>query len=105
MDAKTEILVVGNHEKIMEILIRHINYNEKWNATPAKTIEEAKAVFEQKAFDIVLLSSGFDESIEQQLAAYFESIKPNIEVVPHYGGGTGLLQNEIYAAVERIKQK
>jgi DNA-binding NtrC family response regulator len=101
---KTQILVIGNHEKIMEILVRHINYNENWNAIPAKSEEEARLLFTQNHFDLVLLSSGFEEEIERNLTIFFKQKNPSIEVIPHYGGGTGLLQNEIYEAIEKLKK-
>ena len=97
-----EILVIGRYKKIMEILLRHISANENWHATPAWSVEEAHLLFEQKTFSIVLLSSGFDEIVEKNLTAYFKAVRPSTEVVLHYGGGTGLFYNEIYAAIEKI---
>lgn len=98
-----EILVVGQHKKIMDILLRHINANENWKATAAWSVEEAQLLFEQNTFAIVLISSGFDETIENELTAFFKAHSLAVEVVLHYGGGTGLLFNELFAAISKIK--
>lgn len=105
MGNQIEILVVGNHEKIMEILLRYINNDENWTATAAHTLDEAKEVFERKIFDIVLISSGFDDNTEQEMIRFFNEKNARTEVVLHFGGGTGLLFNEIHAAIERLNSK
>lgn len=102
---RIQILVAGNHEKIMEILIRHINNNENWSAMPTFTSDEAKLAFGTRSFDIVLLSSGFKDYEEQEMIKFFKVTNPRAEIVLHFGGGTGLLFNEINAAIDSINSK
>ncbi len=52
-------------------------------------------VFSSRHFDIVLLCNGINEASEQQLRSYFKSMQPAVIIIHHYGGGSGLLSNEI----------
>jgi hypothetical protein len=96
---KTEILAIGRNSEIMQTLLRLINKNEDWNATGALTVEEAIRVFERVQIDIVLLSNGIDEDSENRLRTAFRSKNPGIIIIQHYGGGSGLLSNEILQAL------
>ena len=98
---KTEILVIGRHEEILQILIRLINQNVEWNATATSSDEEAKQLFAGGVFDIVLLSSGIEKQSEELLRNYFMEQRPGIIIIQHYGGGSGLLTGEILMALEQ----
>ena len=103
---KTEILVIGRHEEILQILIRLINQNVEWNATATSSDEEAKQLFAGGVFDIVLLSSGIEKQCEERLRSYFMELRPGIIIIQHYGGGSGLLTGEILMALQtRNSQK
>ena len=97
---KTEILVIGRHEEIVQILIRLINQNVQWNATATSSDGEAKQLFAGGIFDIVLLSSGIEKQCEEQLCNFFTEHRPGIVIIQHYGGGSGLLTGEILMALE-----
>ena len=99
---KITILVIGRHEEIMQILLRIIHKNENWTAKAAMTDEEALALFDAHRFNIVLLSSGIDEADEQILRRSFQGKDPAITIIQHYGGGSGLLSNEIMQALGEI---
>ena len=66
-------------------------------------VEEAKEIFLRKDFSLVLLGSGIQEESEAELCAFFKKQNPNIVIVQHYGGGSGLLKSEILLALENIK--
>jgi len=97
---KTQILVIGRHEEILQTVIRLINKNEDWEAKGSLLDSEAIRLFDQFNFDIVLLSNGISENCEESLCNYFRDIKPNIIIIQHYGGGSGLLSNEILQALQ-----
>ncbi len=100
---KINILVTGRHEEIMETLLRIIHKNENWSAQSALTDETAITLFNTYPFDIVLLSSGIEEESEQKLLAHFKRVNPAIIIIQHYGGGSGLLSNEILQALQEKK--
>lgn len=97
---KLAILVVGRHEEIMATILRLLQKNEGWTATGAMTDEEALAVFAAHPFDMVLLSSGIEDTAEEQLCENLRAINPAITIIQHYGGGSGLLTNEILQALD-----
>jgi DNA-binding NarL/FixJ family response regulator len=88
---KIQILVIGRHEEILNTLLRIINKNEDWSAQGTLSDREAIKLFDTNNFDIVLLSSGISINCEDK--------KPDIKIIQHYGGGSGLLSNEIMQAL------
>jgi len=99
MTSTLHILVVGRHPDIMPVVLRLINQHAGWESTGAMTDEEAMEQFQQQSFNLVLLSSGVPEESERELRAFFQSQQPSVPVIQHYGGGSGLLENEILAAL------
>ena len=96
---KVHILVIGRHQEIMETVLRLIHQNPDWEAKGCLTDEEAMRVFTEHSFDIVLLGGGIKQESENILRQFFVQQKPNIKIVQHFGGGSGLLSNEIQAAL------
>lgn len=96
----TEILVIGRHEEIMQTLLRLINNNGQWNATIALSDEEAMRLFDSRHFHLVLLSGGIEPHAEQLLRTHFKSQDPSVIIIQHFGGGSGLLTNEIRQALD-----
>lgn len=96
---KINILYTGRHPEILETVVRLINKNENWNGFGAISNEEAINLFTTINFTIVLLGCGIPEDEENQLREVFSTINPQCNIVQHYGGGSGLLSNEIYAAL------
>lgn len=98
---KTQILVIGRHPEILATVVRLVNNNPDWNATGCLSDEEAIAAFSTQDFKVVLLGGGVDEISEYKLNEYFRAEKPNIKIVQHFGGGSGLLSAEIFEALGR----
>jgi DNA-binding NtrC family response regulator len=96
---KIQILVICNHEEILQTIIRLINNNEKWNATGTSDVEKAIEIFHQHKFDLVLLGSGINDEDENKLRRIFTHQNPEIKIIQHFGGGSGLLSNEIESAL------
>ena len=97
------ILYIGRHPEILETVIRLINANENWSGVGVMNDEEAKEIFLRKYFSLVLLGSGIQEESETELCTFFRNQNPDISIVQHYGGGSGLLKSEILLALENIK--
>ncbi len=104
---RTQILVVGRNKEIIPVLERLIGQHEDWQCTVAYEDEEAILQFQQMQYDIVLLSSGIEPESEQKLCSIFRFQQPEIIIIQHYGGGSGLLENEIRYALDAraAKQK
>jgi len=100
MNQKVHILAIGRNAEIMTVMQRLLNAPEDWSGLAVTTDEEAKEAFSKEKFDIVLLCAGITPEEEGTLTSYFEQQSPGIIVRRHYGGGSGLLRNEIQYVLE-----
>lgn len=98
--SKTQILVIGRHPAILETVLRLINQHEPWEAVGATDDEQAIELFQQRRFDLVILGGGISDEQERKFVRLFPLLQPHIKIVQHFGGGSGLLFNEIQAALE-----
>ncbi|MFD0939225.1 hypothetical protein [Pedobacter boryungensis] len=97
-----QILVVGTHKPIMETIARLIDRDKIWQATIALSFADAIDICLQKNFSVVLIGAGIEEGQELQLKEHLAKSKPNIPIVKHYGGGSGLLFAEIHQALSKF---
>lgn len=98
---RIHILVVGRNKEIVPVLQRLIEQNENWQCTVAYDDEEAILQFQQMQYDIVLFSSGVAEDSESKLRHVFLFQQPEVIIIQHYGGGSGLLHGEIREALDK----
>ena len=96
---KLRVLVLGRNAQIMETVLRLINSQENWQAVGALTDEDALKLFTSQTIDLVLVGGGVEEPSERELTAAFRKTNPCIKIIRHYGGGSGLLFNEIIEAM------
>lgn len=96
---KKNILVIGRHSQILETVVRLINSQPDMKAIGVLSDDEAKKVFGEQTFDLVLIGGGVEEESEVGLKIFFERVNPGIKIIKHYGGGSGLLFNEIAEAM------
>ena len=99
MEAKTEILVIGTNDKILATVLRLLNTNVLWNATGVSNPEEAILKCKETAYQLFLIGAGLTDEEEVSVSTEIKQIHPQIHVVKHYGGGSGLLSAEIYLAL------
>lgn len=98
---KINILYIGRHPEILETVVRLINKNENWNAIGSESNIIAIQLFMKINFSIVLLGCGIDQDDEDRLREIFSIHNPECKIVQHYGGGSGLLNNEILTALDK----
>lgn len=103
MENRTEILVVGTHEDILQTIIRLLNAQSSWHAEGVSSYEDAIAKCKSRAYSILLLGGGLTEAEEVKLTKEIKLIHPAIFIIPHYGGGSGLLYAEIHGALGTTK--
>ena len=101
---ETNILVIGRDRAILEVIERLINAHEGWHATITETEQAAIAAFREKAYSIVFVSAGFSAEEEEHLRQQLKQLDPAVFVTRHYGGGSGLLENEILGILKQEKQ-
>lgn len=95
------ILAVGLNEEIMAVVDRLMNGHEKWKGTTVCTIAEAITALGKEQYHIVLLCAGVTEEAASQLKTTLAGLNPATLVIRHFGGGSGLLENEILAALDQ----
>ncbi|MDR3695250.1 hypothetical protein [Mucilaginibacter sp.] len=100
---KLQILTIGRHPEILQTVVRLINNNPDWNCTGVITDEEAISAFIARRFDLVLLGGGIEKPSEEELCNAFKAHHPDIIILQHYGGGSGLLTAEIYEGLRGSK--
>ena len=88
---KTEILVIGRNDDILQSVTKLINNNLEWNGVGAGSDEDAIEKFHQRAFDMVLLTKDITEEEEKKLRKIFTHQNPNVIIMQHYNGDSGLL--------------
>ncbi|WP_143307979.1 response regulator [Chitinophaga vietnamensis] len=103
MNNELKILAVGYNEAIMEVILRLLNKQEGWSGKVALSRDAAESLFRSEPFDAVLLCAGVSKEEGQELRELFKQLHPQAKVIRHYGGGSGLLENEIRAAFEHNK--
>jgi hypothetical protein len=103
MKPTLDILVAGRLKDILDVVERLINSHEGWKATVATSEDAAAAIFKTKSFPIVLVCAGFSAQEEEALRTRLCVQDPATVVIRHYGGGSGLLENEILGILESLK--
>jgi hypothetical protein len=94
------ILVICRHVDILETIVRLLNNEEGWTATGVTTDQDAIEKFETGNFQIAMIGGGVNTESENALITKFKEQKPEIKIVRHYGGGSGLLYAEIMEAIQ-----
>ncbi|WP_125723088.1 hypothetical protein [Flavobacterium ustbae] len=92
---KLQFLLLGKNEAILAILLRLVNADENWNGVAFNNEKEAQEYFQNNKIDIVLLSSAIEDHIEKEFTSFCVKHQPDVEVIEHFGGGSGLLKSEI----------
>lgn len=101
---ETNILAIGRDRAILEVIERLINAHEGWHATITETEDAAEKAISEKPYSIAFVSAGFSAQEEEGLRQKLTSLDPNIVVTRHFGGGSGLLENEILGILKKEKQ-
>ena len=89
------ILVIGRDRAILGVVERLINSHEGWKATTVTEEERAFAALGEKEYRIVFVAAGVGAEEEDGLRRRIDERYPSIVVTRHFGGGSGLLENEI----------
>lgn len=97
---QTRILAIGRNAEIMTVMQRLLNAPEDWSGEAVTTDEAAFEALKEEEFDIVLLCAGISEAEEIVLRERLSSLAPAAIITRHYGGGSGLLRNEIQFLLE-----
>lgn len=96
-------LVIGKNQEILDVLKRIIENNEGWKAEIHSDENFCYDYIKENQVDIVLLSSGLEEQFEKDIKVFCENLNKEVKVIDHYGGGSGLLKNEVYTLFPNLQ--
>jgi hypothetical protein len=96
------ILAVGRDQEILLVVERLINSHENWAAKIVTTDEAAIAAFGHQRYPIVFVCAGVTTEEEEALRQRLSVLDASVTVIRHFGGGSGLLENEVRAILDRL---
>ncbi|MFD2288373.1 hypothetical protein GJU39_03740 [Pedobacter petrophilus] len=96
---QTTILYIGRDTEITIVMNRLLNARPEWKGICVCTDEEALAICSVEEIDLVLLGNGITPDEEEKIKSNLLNIRPGVKIIPHYGGGSGLLYGEIMTAL------
>lgn len=96
-------LVIGKNQEILQTLKRIIENNDGWKAEIQSDETICPDYIKENEVDIVLLSSGLDEKFENEIKDFCSALDKDVKVIDHYGGGSGLLKNEVYTLFPNLQ--
>jgi len=78
---------------------RLLNARAEWTGIVVSNDDEAIAICQHHLINLVLLGNGIHEQSEILLREKLKALKPEVKIIQHYGGGSGLLYGEIMQAM------
>jgi len=96
-------LVIGKNQEILDTLKRIIENNEGWTAEIQSDEDFCYEYIRENTVDIVLLSSGLEDDFEKDIKEFCAKLDKEVKVIDHYGGGSGLLKNEVYSLFPNLQ--
>ena len=96
---QTIILYIGRDTEITTVMNRLLNARPEWKGLCVCKNEEAISICKEQHIDLVLLGNGIDQESEAELKNKLLALKPDLKIIQHYGGGSGLLYGEIMTAI------
>ena len=97
---KINILVIGRHDLILNLLVDQLNQIENWEARGTLEDEKAIELFHQYKFDFVVLGSGIPEETQAKFRKLFRLQNPHINIIQHAGGTSDKLEFHIRNLIE-----
>lgn len=99
---QTIILYIGRDAEITVVMNRLLNARPEWKGLCVCSDEEAISMCRLQEIDLILLGNGINREEEMALKAKLVEIRPQVKIVQHYGGGSGLLYGEIMTALHKV---
>ena len=90
-----KILVIGKDPDILKTVLRLLNDFKaaRYQGIGAQSVEEAQSIFYREPTDMILITNGLSDAEITEVRTNLK--KQGVPVIQHYGGGSGLLFNEL----------
>lgn len=94
-----KILVFSKNPATLKVVLRLINKEENWEGEGVTSEVEVFEKCHETLYNLLLLGTGISPTSEQRVRSMLAIQRPSMKVVQHYGGGSGLLANEVLHAL------
>ena len=81
--------------KCNETVVRLLKVYDKINTESANSLKSVQALMKDQTFDVVMIYGGLSNEEEDLLIQLRKENNPNVNIIEHFGGGSGLLLSEI----------
>ncbi|MGN7821538.1 hypothetical protein ACTJJB_15500 [Chitinophaga sp. 22536] len=98
-----KLLAIGYDPAIMQVVERLLNSHAGWEGIIALTKEDGLEKIRAGNYHAILLCVGVSAADEETFREAVRMHHPSTIVIRHYGGGSGLLENELRAALDHNK--
>ena len=89
------VLIIGADPEITTVIERLVNGFQGFRGEAITSIRDLALKLADSQFDVLLLGAGFTKAQETQIRETASSVAPYTRVIEHYGGGSGLLLEEL----------
>lgn len=98
-----KLLAIGYDPAIMQVVERLLNSHAGWEGVIALTTAEGLEKIKSNHYNAILLCVGVSSTDEEIFRSAVSHHQLSTIVIRHYGGGSGLLENELRAALDHNK--
>lgn len=95
---KKNLIFFGKNHDILACIERIFSNNDKFNVMLVTKLQDLFIYLNRQFYDGVLLGSGLTEEEEKTVGIWLKQNSPDTRLITHYGGGSGLLMNELLIA-------
>jgi len=97
-----KVLIAGTNKQVTDVIERLVNEMDGYTGRVTNSNKDLNAILEKHSFDILLLGAGYTREQETEIRSRATKLRPEMKVVEHYGGGSGLLASEIRILFEEL---
>lgn len=84
-------MVVGKKEEATDLIVRLLDKMDGYSCSATYSVQEMMENLRTTSYDVLLIGAGLDQSYENEFKKKALATQPNIKVVEHYVGVSGLL--------------
>ena len=92
------VLILSVDVEIAHVIHRLVNGYKGFKGKTINSLDQLLPAIHESAFDILLLGAGFTTAQETEIKAIASHHAPGLKVIEHFGGGSGLLLEELHRA-------
>jgi hypothetical protein len=97
---QVKVLVIGKNIELVQLLVKLTGKFENLLVSGTTEVTDILQVNQENLPHILIISSGLAEQSEKAIDEHIRLLHPNIKIIYHYGGGSGLLKGELQSVLD-----